>query len=266
MVTLRGDQRPPQYSSLKDPANRSTCGTGRAAQSRAAASVILAEAHAARLDGTTRYRIVARGTGCCGGSRHNSPAGRRKIRERRRLCDSPRICSPPPAPGSAVGRHGRAIGGTGRGVGVGLDRWRDSVDWLATATIGGPPADRPGCNIARADAAAGTAARTLSTGRDVVGNAMGLARETNGDTLKMGPREVLLPKVKPRREAPTSHRGVFMRSSLLLAALRPDRFTLSPVSRPGYRRTGDWLGLRRDPLAARLVHLGRETGTLNHRC
>jgi hypothetical protein len=94
---------------------------------------------------------------------------------------------------------------------------------------------------------------------------MGLASEASGDILKLGPREVLLPKVKPRREAPTSHRGVFMRSSPLLAALRPDRITLPPVSRPGYRQTGDWLGLRRDPLAARLARLGRETGPLIHR-
>ncbi len=82
---------------------------------------------------------------------------------------------------------------------------------------------------------------------------MGLAREAYGDILDLGPREVLLPEVKPRREAPTSHRGVFMCRNLLLAAHRPDRITLSPVARPGYRQTADWLGLRRDPLAARLA-------------
>lgn len=130
--------------------------------------------------------------------------------------------------------RGRAIGATARGDAVDPDRWRDSVDWLATATIGEPPADRSRCNIAPADAVAEKAARTLSIDRDVVGNALGLAWETKGDILELGPREVLLPKVKPRREAPTSHRGVFMRTSLLPAALQPDRFTLSPVSRPGY--------------------------------
>jgi hypothetical protein len=181
---------------------------------------------------------------------------------RLRPCDSPRIGSLPPALGCVVGRHGHAIGGTARGVGVDPDRWRDSVGWLATVTIGGPPADRLRCNIARADALAGRAARTLSTGRDVADNPLGLACETNGDILELGPREVLLPKVKPRREALTSHRGVFMRSGFRPAALWLDRFTVSPGSRPDYLRTEDWPGLRRDPLAAHLARLGRETGTL----
>jgi hypothetical protein len=74
-------------------------------------------------------------------------------------------------------------------------------------------------NIARADAVAGTAAHNLSTSRDAAGNTLGLAWETNGDILELGPREVLLPKVKPRREAPTSRRGVFLRCSLLPAAI-----------------------------------------------
>jgi hypothetical protein len=66
----------------------------------------------------------------------------------------------------------------------------------------------------RADAAAGTAARNLSTDSVAVGNKRELAREMNDDILELGPREVLLPKVKPRREALTSHRGVFMRCNL----------------------------------------------------
>jgi hypothetical protein len=52
-----------------------------------------------------------------------------------------------------------------------------------------------------------------------------------------------------------------MRSGLLPAALSPDHTTLSPVPRAGYRRAGDWLGLRHDPRAAALARLERKTGT-----
>ena len=82
----------------------------------------------------------------------------------------------------------------------------------------------------------GKAVHTLSTGRDAVGNALGLAWGTNGDILELGPREVLLPKVKPRREASTSHRGVFMRYDLLSAALSPDLTNVPPSRRAGYVR------------------------------
>ena len=135
---------------------------------------------------------------------------RSKILRRPRPCDSPRAGIRPPTLGSAVGQRGCASAETARGDGIDPDRWRDSVDWPATATTGGQPADRLRCNIAPADAVAGKAARTLSTGRDAVGNTLGLAWEKNGDILELGPREVLLPKVKPRREASTSHRGVFI--------------------------------------------------------
>jgi hypothetical protein len=85
--------------------------------------------------------------------------------------------------------------------------------------------------------------------------------ETNGDILELGPREVLLPKVKPRREAPTSHRGVFMRSSLLPAVLSLARSTLSLVSRPGYVSIPR--GIRGAPAPARHRVL-RRAGTRWH--
>ncbi len=77
----------------------------------------------------------------------------------------------------------------------------------------------------QADAAAGTAARNLSTDRAAVGNKLGLAWQMNGDILELGPREVLLPKVKPRREALTSHRGVSLRYNLPPAEFRADLAT-----------------------------------------
>jgi hypothetical protein len=96
-------------------------------------------------------------------------------------------------------------------------------------TIGGLHAGRQGYNIVRGDAAAGMAARNLSTDSAAVGNKLGLAWEMNEDILELGPREVLLPKVKPRREALTSHRGVLMRYNPPPEST-PAPTTLSPVT------------------------------------
>ena len=104
-----------------------------------------------------------------------------------------------------------------------------------------------------ADAAVGTAARNLSADSDAVGKKLGLAWEMNGDILELGPREVLLPKVKPRREALTSHRGAFMRWDLLPTKLWPDRTTLSLTTRLSYRQTTSWHSLGREPPIATLA-------------
>ncbi len=196
-----------------------------------------------------------------------SPAARSKVLRRVGPCDSPRVGIGPSTLGRSVVRRGCASGETARGGGIGPDRWRDSVDWPARATIGELPADSLGCNIEPADAAAGKAVHTLSRGKGAVGKTLGFACEKNEDTLESGPREVLLPKVKPRREALTSHRGVLMRSRLLLTAHRAklDHNTLSQASRAGYYWPEDCLGLRSDPLAAAMARLGRNTDTLNSR-
>jgi len=49
----------------------------------------------------------------------------------------------------------------------------------------------------------------------------------NEDILELGPREVLLPEVKPRREALTSHRGVSLRCNPAPAEFAPAHTTLS---------------------------------------
>jgi hypothetical protein len=132
-------------------------------------------------------------------------------------------------------------------------------------TIGGLPADRQGYSIVRADAVAEMTAHNLSTDRAAVGNKLGLAWEMNGDILELGPREVLLPKVKPRREALTSHRGVFMRCKLLPAKFRPDRTTLPLATRLSYGRPTSWRGFGREPPTATLARSSRKTGTLIRR-
>ena len=169
-----------------------------------------AGAHAVKLDGTSHCRSTAEENECFGRSVGNSPAARSKILRRGQPCDSPRRGIGPARLGTAAGRRGCASGATVRDVGGGLGRWRDTVDSTATATSGGPLADRLRCNIAPADAVAGKGVHSLSTGKDAAGSTPGLAWGRNGDILELGPREVLLPKVKPRREAPTSHRGDFL--------------------------------------------------------
>jgi hypothetical protein len=120
-------------------------------------------------------------------------------------------------------------------------------------TIGGLPADRPGYNTVLRDAVVGTAARNLSTDRGAVGNKLGLAWKMNRDILELGPREVLLPKVKPRREALTSHRGVFMRCDIMPTSFRVDSTTLPPATRSNYGWFTTWPGLGRERVIATLA-------------
>lgn len=180
-------------------------------------------------------------------------------------CDSPRTGTRPSAPGCIAGLRECASGEPARGGDIGPARCRGSAGWPATATTGGLPADRLGYNIVPADAAAGTAARNLSTDRAAVGNKLGLVWERNGDILELGPREVLLPKVKPRREALTSHRGVFPRCNLLPAKFWPDRTTLPLATRLSYRRTASWHSVGREPPTVILARSRRKTGTLIRR-
>lgn len=206
-------------------------GLRREAWSCSAASATHAEARAARHDDTGSYKTFAVVTGCSGQSTRNSPDANSKILELIAPCDSPRTGTRPSAPARIAGPRGCASGEPARGGGIGPARCRGNAGWPATATIGELPADRWGYSIVRADAAAGTAARNLSTDRAAAGNKLGLAWEMNGDILELGPREVLLPKVKPRHEALTSCRGVLMRCNLLSEKIRPDYTTL-PLPTP----------------------------------
>jgi hypothetical protein len=180
-------------------------------------------------------------------------------------CDSPRTGTRPSAPGRIAGPRECASGEPARGGGSGPARYCGSAGWPATATIGGLPVDRRCCNIVRADAVAGTAAHNLSTDRAAVGSKLGLAWEMIEDILGLGPREVLLPKVKPRREALTSHRGALMRCNLLSAKIRPDCTTLPLPTPLSHRRPTSWPRLGREPPIATLARLRRKTGTLIRR-
>ena len=158
------------------------------------------------------------------------------------------------------------VGWTARGVGIDPDRWRDSVDWPATATTGGLPADRLRCNIARADAVAGKAAHTLSTGRDA-------ARQHAGACL--GERTGIFwrwaqGRYCSRRSSLGAKRQLRTEASLLRCSscLRPSvrtSTTVPPVTDAGHCWPAKWHRLHRDPLAAPLARLRRKTGTLIRR-
>jgi hypothetical protein len=263
-ITVGGSERQPQYRWLKDLAYAAVCELGRVANSRDVASATPAGAHAVRLDGTRDYKTSAGETGCFGRTVHSSPAARSNNFRRPRTCDSPRTGIRSPAVGSTVAQRACASGATARDDGIGPARWRDSVGWPATATTGGHPAGSRRCNSARVDAEAENAARTPSTNTDAVGKTPGLVWKKSWDILEVGPREVLLPKVKPRREALTSHRGAFMRWHFLPAAFRR---TLLLYRRHRQNTTGDrtLARLRRDRLAARLARRRRKSGTPIHR-
>ena len=111
----------------------------------------------------------------------------------------------------------------------------------------------------------GTAARNLSADSDAVGNKPGLAWELNGDILELGPREVLLPKVKPRREALTSHRGVFMRCNLPPLEFKANCTTLPVSTRRSYGQPTSWSGSDCEPSTAALARSRCKTGTLIRR-
>jgi hypothetical protein len=112
---------------------------------------------------------------------------------------------------------------------------------------------------------AGTDAHNLSTVRAAVGNKLGLAWEMNGDILELGPREVLLPKVKPRREALTSHRGVFMRSNPSPVEFEANRITEPVARRWSYGWPTSWHSFGHEPPIATLARSRRKTGTLIRR-
>jgi hypothetical protein len=216
-ITLRSGPEQRQYWSLKDPGHWPGGESRSSAGLAAATTAPHAGALDARPDGTRKNRTSAAVSGCCDRSTGSSQAGRSKILEKPWSPDSPRARFRRRKRHSAVVPRVRGSGATARGGGSDPDHWRDSADWPATATTGGLHGDRRRCSNAPADAAVGTAAHTPSTNNDALGNVLGLAWAMSQGTLKVGPREVLLPQVKSRREAPTSRRGDLVRYNPLLA-------------------------------------------------
>lgn len=212
------ERRRRQYGALKVGAWGRGGGRPGLASNSAAASALRADVRAVRLGGTRSCKTSAVASGGCGGSARSSPAGSSRILRWRGSCDSPRWLLDMPNLGNGGGLA-PAIVATVRVVGRGPPRWRDTAGWPATATSDGPPGHTLRCNSAKGDDRVERAAHSLSTGSGVGGSMpRKLAQAANQDTLKAGPRESLLPKVKPRREASTSCRGVLMRRGLLSAA------------------------------------------------
>lgn len=110
----------------------------------------------------------------------------------------------------------RASAATARGGDIYPVRWRGSAGWPATATSGAPPSGSPHRNNGKEGAQDEKAAHSPSTDKAAAGHRMpGLALNKKMDILELGPREVSLPKVKPRYDETTSPRGAFMRGCFL---------------------------------------------------
>jgi hypothetical protein len=87
--------------------------------------------------------------------------------------------------------------------------WPDSADWHANAASAGPRHGNPHCSSAPGDGKVGTCVHSLSKDSTAVEiDAMGLDRRRTALDTEAGPREVVLPKVKPRRKVATLLRGV----------------------------------------------------------
>ncbi len=97
----------------------------------------------------------------------------------------------------------RGNAGSGPAAAAGRAASPDNAVPPACVATGGPLPDTAGCNSAAADGTARSTARILSAGRCAHSNGEVDSTCRTGDT-QMGPREVLLPKVKPRRRAANS--------------------------------------------------------------
>jgi hypothetical protein len=87
--------------------------------------------------------------------------------------------------------------------------WPDSADWHANAASAGLRGGNPHCSSAPGDGKAGTYVHSLSKDSGVLEtDAMALDRRSTALDTEVGPREVVLPKVKPRRKVATLLRGV----------------------------------------------------------
>jgi hypothetical protein len=92
--------------------------------------------------------------------------------------------------------------------------WPDSPDRHASAASVGPLPGKLHCNNDLADGEAGTTVHSLSEdSAGVETAAKGLDRPSTEMDTEVGPREVALPKVKPRRKALTLLRGVLIHAS-----------------------------------------------------
>ena len=87
--------------------------------------------------------------------------------------------------------------------------WPDSADWHANAASAGPRAGNLHCSNAPGDGKAGNCVHSLSKDSGALEtDAKALDRPSTALDTEVGPREVVLPKVKPRRRVATRLRGV----------------------------------------------------------
>jgi len=181
----------------------------------AAANVLPAAKLRVKPADTTSNRTFSRASGREWGNTHSNPVDDRENFSQNLPADSPR--NPTGAfAWAAVGHLRRVLGtaaadfaGTACVVAASHARWRDNGNWPATETTGEHPVGKAYYNSAPTDAWVEMHARNLSTDSGACEVRIPLDSHDDGNTLEEGPREVVLPLVKSRSEAPTSLRGDF---------------------------------------------------------
>ena len=182
-----------------------------AASDAGGASGLRVPAHAVKLDGKRSSRNAAAAHAARPRTAHSTPAAgtawpknlpknphRAGPRAARAL---PRWARPWPSLAAPAAARGNA--GSGPAAAAGRAAWPDNAVPPASVATGGPLPDTLGCNSAAADGTAGRTAHIPSASRCAHSNGEVDPTCRMGDT-QMGPREVLLPKVKPRRRAANS--------------------------------------------------------------
>jgi hypothetical protein len=205
---------------------------------------------AARLAGTRSNRTSA--TGIAGGDRNrcNSPADCTKIFLETALRADPRARPQKPdrPPGPVADDNAPDTGGSADNGKPCLVLWPDTDAEPATHANAGPPAGRPRCNTAPADASVRTPSRTPSTGTADAADDAGLEQGKISGHAGAGPREVRTPG-RSSRGAELAFRSA-MPFTRWLCALHGPTYTAINSSRPWLpwlRENGSLLRRRRHP-------------------
>ena len=202
------------------------------------ASALHARARAVKLDGMRNNRNTATANAAAAGTAHNNPDAGMACRQNllKNLHGAgPRARSLPlPArrlrqPAAAAAVPGNA--GSAHDAAVARARWTDNAAPHANTASHGPLPDKTDCNTEKADGTAGKAVHIPSAGKHATTCLRNVEQDCRIGHTQVGPRELSLPQVKPRRRALTRLRG-------LLIGTSPFRITTTAKGsqqRPGTR-------------------------------
>ena len=185
------------------------------------ASALRAAARAVKLDGMRNNRNTAMANATAAGTAHNNPdAGMvcPKNLPKNLHSAGPRARSLPPLPARRLWRPDATAAvpgnaGSAHGAAAARALWTDNAAPHANAASHGPRPDTTGCNTEKADGMAGRASHIPSAGKHATACLRDVEQDCQIGHTQVGPRELLLPQVKPRWRALTRLRGVLIGTS-----------------------------------------------------